>query len=88
METHVAPHVFRTTAGASLSRLGQSLLAGGALLREWAQRLDGWIGDRDRASADHSALAAMSARELRDIGLDATHVCGRADAASVRDWAA
>ena len=52
-------------------------IAGDALLAV-ARRLDAWLAARARAIDDSEALAAMSARELRDIGLDPAriHGCG------------
>ena len=37
--------------------------------REIARRLDTWFESRKRASEDRAALAAMSAHQLRDIGI-------------------
>lgn len=55
----------------------------GTWLHLSARRLDGWLAARARSREDASILAAMSDRELRDIGLDPS----RADQAQwVGDW--
>lgn len=50
-------------------------LAGRALL-EVARRLDEWLAARAKSIEDSEALAAMSERELRDIGLDPAQIHG------------
>ena len=76
MNTCVAQH----PAPASISRLAQ-------LLRLAAQRLDAWLAQRRKSAADEAALAGMSARELRDIGLDPGCARNHGQGDWVRDWA-
>jgi hypothetical protein len=40
--------------------------------------LDAWLAARAKSIADSEALAAMSERELRDIGLDPARIHGAA----------
>ena len=76
MTTHVA----QRPASASLSRVAH-------FLQRTAQRLDAWLGERRRSGADEAALAGMSARELRDIGLDPDRAGNHGQCDWIRDWA-
>jgi len=55
-------------------------------LRGVAQKIDAWIGTRERAAADRDALACMSDRERLDIGLDRAGVYPVECGARVRDY--
>ena len=57
-------------------------------LRRSARRLDAWTLARDKAAADRNALLAMSERELRDIGIDASQIRAVTNDHWVRDWGA
>jgi len=65
------PHVFTEAANA---------------LRGVAQKIDAWIGARERAAADRDTLAGMSDRERLDIGLDRASVHPVECGARVRDY--
>ena len=81
-------HAYTTgsTPAAWMWKLAAAMTACAAALRKNAQRLEAWTLARDKAAADRNALLAMSDRELRDIGIDASqiHVVTRDD--WVRDW--
>ncbi len=55
-----------------------ALALAGDALHGVARRLDAWLAARARSIEDSRALAAMSERELRDIGLDPARVRGGA----------
>jgi len=63
--------------------------AGGWIVRAsaaWLERVDAWLDLRRKSAAHSEALCAMSARELRDIGLDPGLACAPEADAWVRDW--
>jgi uncharacterized protein YjiS (DUF1127 family) len=53
----------------ALYRLAAMLHAGARVMRAAAQRLDAWLEARRLAAGARAALADMSDRDLRDIGL-------------------
>ncbi|HTP97832.1 MAG TPA: DUF1127 domain-containing protein [Casimicrobiaceae bacterium] len=67
MDTQLTGH----PATAWMASLGQTLQSGATGVRSVAMRLDAWLATRARRGDDLAALAAMSDRELRDIGLPA-----------------
>ena len=66
MTTYIPEHY----AAATLFRVGAWLRNAGLRLRRAAERLDLSIAARRKAGDDRHLLGEMSARELRDIGLD------------------
>jgi uncharacterized protein YjiS (DUF1127 family) len=60
--TQPSPTVLLAWSGEALRRCTMAL-------RPLARRVDAWLALRKRAADDLDALAAMSERELRDIGV-------------------
>lgn len=60
----------RSAPGALLI-LARGLVAAAGTLHAIARALDAWLAARDKAREDRATLAAMSERELADIGLSA-----------------
>lgn len=75
MNTYVTHH----PAAASLAWLAQALHGA-------AQRLDAWLLGRRKSADDEATLVGMSARELRDIGLDPSYAKNDGQGDWVRDW--
>jgi uncharacterized protein YjiS (DUF1127 family) len=75
-----------TAAAAPLPRSPAALAAALCALRTFVQRADAWLAARKRAREDRRTLAAMSDRELRDIGIDRGSVAAVADGAWTRDY--
>ena len=69
-------------------KLAAAMVACAAALRSGARRLDAWTLAREKAAADRDALLAMSERELRDIGIDASQIRAATNDHRVRDWSA
>ena len=65
MEMFIARH----PSAALLASIGRGLHAVAITLHATAERLDQWLARRKRAAEDLDALASMSERELRDIGI-------------------
>lgn len=81
MATRTAPALYSPVLSRVASALGGLWQMSAAL----AARLDAWLGARRRAAQDHAALAAMSDRELADIGLPRASVDYAATSAWKRD---
>ena len=81
MDTQHAPSALTAPTDA-LARIAHALIALADATKNRWRALDARIAARQRAGRDHCDLAAMSERELKDIGID------RASIASVasRDW--
>lgn len=75
MHTHAARH----------SRPGATVHLPG-WLRAVARRLSSWLARRDKLSDDDRVLEAMSARELRDIGLDPSRACSETADGWITTW--
>ena len=75
----MAAYVARYSTAALVVRAADILYA-------TAQRLDGWLASRAKATDDNLALQAMSERELRDIGIDPARVHGGVPI-RLNDWA-
>lgn len=69
-------------APGTLSRLALTAIAAAQALYAAAEALDAWLARRRRASEDRDALASMSERELRDIGVSR----GSTDEIAAGDW--
>jgi uncharacterized protein YjiS (DUF1127 family) len=80
-------YVAHSTPAAWMSKVASGLVACAAAVRRNAQRLNAWTLARDKAADDHYALLAMSERELRDIGIDASQIRAVTKGDWVRDWA-
>jgi len=78
MEMYVARH----PSAALLAGIGRLLHDAADTLRAAAERLDAWLAARKRAADDLDALAAMSERELRDIGVSRASI----DAVANLEW--
>lgn len=63
-------------------RTAAALAAPSTTMAAWAWRLKAWLAKRARAARDREVLAAMSERELHDIGLSR----GFVDYAASGDW--
>jgi uncharacterized protein YjiS (DUF1127 family) len=77
--------VSRHPAALALGALSRALAAGARAARRTATGLDRWLAHRRRAAADLDALAAMSERELADIGVDRASVPAVAAGIWLRD---
>ena len=77
--------VSRHPAALAIEALSRALAAGARIAHRTAAGLDRALAERRRASADLDALAAMSARELADIGIDRASVRGVAAGTWLRD---
>lgn len=76
-----------STATAGLPpRLGAALSEVMRVLRAGAQTVDAWRAARRRAAQDREALANMSARQLRDIGIVRWDTDVAVDKASIGDY--
>ena len=78
-------YAYRYSATAGLVRFANALAEGAAMMGVLARRLDGWLAQRRHAADDLDALARMSERELRDIGLSRGRIPGVAGGESARD---
>ncbi|CAG1005014.1 hypothetical protein BURK1_03164 [Burkholderiales bacterium] len=82
MNTPITPAATAATLPRVPSPLGEAL----RWLRAMALRVDAWLGARKRAAEDLDALAAMSDRDLLDIGIDRASIHAAADGAWRRDF--
>ncbi len=61
--------MYSTASAGPPPRLGSALSEAIRMLRVAAQRVGAWRTAKKRAAEDREALANMSARQLRDIGI-------------------
>lgn len=81
MNTFVSQH----PAALALEAVARTLAAAARAARRTAANLDCWIAKRRRAAHDLRVLAAMSDRELSDIGIGRGNVTAVASGAWQRD---
>jgi len=79
-------HFVRHPSAVLLAAIGSGLQAAARVVHGVASRLDRWLIGRQRAAADRTALAAMSERELRDIGIGHASIDAVARLEWVRDF--
>ena len=77
---------FDSTNTATLPRLPRSRRESRRTVRAVLQAFDAWLKARKRIAEDRDALANMSDRELRDIGIERASVNSVADGAWVREY--
>lgn len=78
-----------THSAAATAPLARAFIAFGAAWRALGaigRNLDEWSQARSRAAIDRDALANMSDRELRDIGLHRSCVNAATDRSWIRDY--
>jgi uncharacterized protein YjiS (DUF1127 family) len=74
----------RSAPGALLS-FASALRATAAAVATLAARLDAWLARRERTARDREALAQMSDRDLKDIGLSRGYLDNVANGAWIRE---
>jgi uncharacterized protein YjiS (DUF1127 family) len=77
-----SPPAVLTAPTDTFARIAVALVHGTRALRRHARRLDAWLAARKRAAQDRTDLAAMSDRELADIGVSRASV----DAIAAGSW--